>query len=60
MPTPRRVLVTSATSGIGAGIARAFSAAGDAVVITGVSDDEVASARMQPVVNCAGVIRRAA
>jgi NAD(P)-dependent dehydrogenase (short-subunit alcohol dehydrogenase family) len=46
--TSRRVLITGATSGIGAGIARAFAAAGDTVVATGATDAEVASARGQP------------
>ena len=46
--TSRRVLITGATSGIGAGIARAFAAAGDAVVATGATEAEVAAARGQP------------
>jgi NAD(P)-dependent dehydrogenase (short-subunit alcohol dehydrogenase family) len=44
----RRVLISGATSGIGAGIARAFAAAGDAVVATGATEAEVAAARGQP------------
>jgi len=46
--TSRRVLITGATSGIGAGIARAFAAAGDTVVATGATEAEVAAARGQP------------
>ena len=44
----RRILVTGATSGIGAGIAHAFAAAGDTVIATGASDAEVDAARGQP------------
>jgi NAD(P)-dependent dehydrogenase (short-subunit alcohol dehydrogenase family) len=46
--TKRKVLITGATSGIGAGIARAFAVAGDAVVATGATEAEVAAARGQP------------
>ncbi len=42
--TSRRILVTGATSGIGAGIARAFAALGDEVTVTGATDAEVQSA----------------
>ncbi len=41
----RNILVTGATSGIGAGIARAFRAQGDRVTVTGATDAEVATAR---------------
>lgn len=42
--TTRSVLVTGGTSGIGAGIARAFAAAGDRVLATGATAAEVAAA----------------
>jgi NAD(P)-dependent dehydrogenase (short-subunit alcohol dehydrogenase family) len=43
-----RVLVTGATSGIGAGIARAFLEAGAEVVATGLTDAEIDAARLDP------------
>ena len=44
----RRVLVTGATSGIGAGIAQAFAALGDEVIATGATEAEVDAARGTP------------
>ncbi|MBL8326887.1 MAG: SDR family oxidoreductase [Rubrivivax sp.] len=41
MGSPRTVLVSGGTSGIGAGIARAFAAAGDRVLVTGATAQEV-------------------
>lgn len=88
--TSFNVLITGATSGIGAGIARAFTAHGHKVTASGATDREVDTARVDPtlagiafsqldvrdgkavedlvgslgpldvLVNCAGVIRRAA
>jgi NAD(P)-dependent dehydrogenase (short-subunit alcohol dehydrogenase family) len=46
--SPRTVLVSGGSSGIGAAIARAFAAEGCWVVATGVSEAEVASARRDP------------
>jgi NAD(P)-dependent dehydrogenase (short-subunit alcohol dehydrogenase family) len=40
-PTARRILVSGGTSGIGAGIARTFAAAGDEVTVTGATELEV-------------------
>ena len=42
--SPRQVLVTGGTSGIGAGIARAFAAHGDRVTVTGATEAEVVRA----------------
>lgn len=47
MSARRKVLVTGGTSGIGAGIARAFVAAGDEVIVTGATDGEVQRARVE-------------
>ena len=41
------VLVTGGTSGIGAGIARAFQSTGVRVLVTGLTDDEAAAARAE-------------
>ena len=49
----RKVLVTGGTSGIGAGIANAFAAQGDEVVVTGVLQEEVQRAREQQGVHSA-------
>ena len=44
----RTVLVTGGSSGIGAGIARAFAAAGCRVIATGLADGELAAAKRDP------------
>jgi NAD(P)-dependent dehydrogenase (short-subunit alcohol dehydrogenase family) len=43
----RTILITGGTSGIGAGIARAFAAQGDQVTVTGATDKEVERARAE-------------
>ena len=48
IPRPRRVLVTGGTSGIGAGIARAFVAEGAHVTVTGATAAEAARAGNDP------------
>ncbi|MCF3934686.1 SDR family oxidoreductase [Acuticoccus sp. M5D2P5] len=53
--TGSQVLVTGATSGIGAGIARAFLAAGAAVTATGATPREVEAAKADPVLARADV-----
>jgi NAD(P)-dependent dehydrogenase (short-subunit alcohol dehydrogenase family) len=47
--SPRTVLVSGGSSGIGAAIARAFAADGCRVVATGVSEAEIAAARRDPI-----------
>ena len=54
--SPRKVLVTGGTSGIGAGIASAFAAQGDEVVVTGVLQEEVQRAREHLSVHSACVL----
>lgn len=56
MTTARRILITGATSGIGAGIAEAFLGAGDTVTITGATDAEVQRARSQPLLGKAEAV----
>lgn len=54
---PRKVLVSGATSGIGAGIAHAFAALGDSVTVTGATEAEVKRAADAP--TFAGITCRA-
>ena len=51
------VLITGGTSGIGAGLARGFLAAGAHVTITGVTDTEVAAAANDPTLARARAVR---
>jgi NAD(P)-dependent dehydrogenase (short-subunit alcohol dehydrogenase family) len=53
----RRVLVTGGTSGIGAGLAQGFIEAGAEVIVTGVTDAEVAAAASRPVLDRASARR---
>jgi NAD(P)-dependent dehydrogenase (short-subunit alcohol dehydrogenase family) len=48
MSGARRIRVTGGTSGIGAGVGRAFAATGDSVVATGATEAEVDRARADP------------
>ena len=48
MSTSRNVLITGASSGIGAAIARAFLATGDTVTATGATNEEIESAHALP------------
>ena len=57
-PTSRQIFITGATSGIGAGIACAFAALGDSVLVTGATEAEVKRATDD--LAFAGIIRRGA
>ncbi|KAB0677417.1 SDR family NAD(P)-dependent oxidoreductase [Aureimonas leprariae] len=53
----RRVLVTGGTSGIGAGVAKAFLEAGAEVVATGLTEAEIEAARVDPPLGAARLER---